>query len=103
MPRPLSERFVIGLDRADESKTGVQLARICIRANLPVKYVAEGLDVSRMTLHTWYREGEIRKNNNLKAQKFINLVEQGLADGVLPASNLASAKVFIESEVRPVL
>jgi hypothetical protein len=103
MPRPLSERFVIGLDRADESKTGVQLARICIKANLPVKYVAEGLDVSRMTLHTWFREGEIRKNNNLKVQKFINLVEQGLADGVLPAGNLASAKVFIESEVRPVL
>ena len=103
MPRPLSERFVIGLDRADESKTGVQLARICIKANLPVKYVAEGLDVSRMTLHTWFREGEIRKNNNLKVQKFINLVEQGLADGVLPAGNLASAKVFIESKVRPVL
>jgi hypothetical protein len=56
-----------------------------------------------MTLHTWFREGEIRKNNNLKVQKFINLVEQGLADGVLPAGNLASAKVFIESEVRPVL
>ena len=103
MPRPLSERFVLGLDRADESKVGVKLARLCIKANLPSKYVAEGLDISRMTLHAWYREGKIRNSNNIRIQKFIDLVEQGLADGVLPANNLASAKVFVESEVRPVL
>ena len=36
-------------------------------------------------------------------KKFINIIEEGLADGVLPADNLASAKVFVESEVRPVL
>jgi hypothetical protein len=33
----------------------------------------------------------------------MGLVEQGLADGTLPASNLATAKVFIESDIRPVL
>ena len=63
MPRPLSERFVLGLDRADESKDGIKLARLCIKANLAVKYVAEGLDVSRMTLHTWFRGGDIRQRN----------------------------------------
>mgnify|MGYP003659760014 CR=1 FL=1 len=103
MPRPLSERFVLGLDRADESKVGVKLARLCIKANLPSKYVAEGLDISRMTLHAWYREGKIMNSNNLKVKKFIDIIEEGLADGVLPAENLASAKVFVESEVRPIL
>ena len=103
MPRPLSERFVLGLDRADETKDGIKLARLCIKANLAVKYVAEGLDVSRMTLHTWFRGGDIRQRNILKVKKFIDIIEEGLADGVLPAENLASAKVFVESEVRPVL
>ncbi len=103
MPRPLSERFILGLDKADESKDGVKLARACIKANLAIKYVAEGLGVSRMTLHTWFRGGDIRQRNIIKVKKFINIIEQGLADGVLPADNLASAKVFVESEVRPIL
>mgnify|MGYP003672454958 CR=1 FL=1 len=103
MPRPLSERFILGLDKANESKDGVKLARACIKANLAIKYVAEGLGVSRMTLHTWFRGGDIRQRNIIKVKKFINIIEQGLADGVLPADNLASAKVFVESEVRPIL
>ncbi len=103
MPRPLSERFILGLDKADESKDGVKLARACIKANLAIKYVAEGLGVSRMTLHTWFRGGDIRQRNILKVKKFINIIEEGLADGALPADNLASAKVFVESEVRPIL
>ena len=52
MPRPYSDGFILGLDRADETKVGVQLAKVCLKANLPIKYVAEGLAVSRMTLHT---------------------------------------------------
>jgi len=103
MPRPYSDRFILGLDRADDTKIGVRLAKLCLKANLPVKYVAEGLDVSRMTLHTWFRGGVLRQHNNDKVERFMELVEQGLADGTLPASNLTTAKVFIESDVRPVL
>jgi|TARA_R110000803_G_scaffold55432_2_gene112359 hypothetical protein len=103
MPRPYSDGFILGLDRADETKVGVQLAKVCLKANLPIKYVAEGLAVSRMTLHTWFRGGILRQQNREKVEKFMGLVEQGLADGTLPASNLATAKVFIESDIRPVL
>ena len=90
-------------EESQEAQKIVDKWRLCIKANLAVKYVAEGLDVSRMTLHTWFRGGDIRQRNILKVKKFINIIEEGLADGVLPADNLASAKVFVESEVRPVL
>ena len=103
MPRPYSDGFILGLDRADETKVGVQLAKVCLKANLPIKYVAKGLAVSRMTLHTWFRGGILRQHNRKKVEKFIELAEQGLADGTLPATNLDTARVFIDFDVRPVI
>ena len=103
MPRPYSDRFILGLNKADDSKLGVQLAKVCLRANLPIKYVAKGLAVSRMTLHTWFRGGILRQHNRKKVEKFIELAEQGLADGTLPATNLDTARVFIDFDVRPVI
>ena len=103
MPRPYSDGFILGLDKADDSKIGVQLAKVCLKSNLPIKYVAKGLDVSRMTLHTWFRGGILRQHNKEKVEKFIELAEQGLADGTLPATNLDTARMFIDSDVRPVL
>tara|TARA_R100001509_G_C4840075_1_gene206309 strand:+ start:553 stop:876 length:324 start_codon:yes stop_codon:yes gene_type:complete len=103
MPRPYSDGFVLGLDKADDSKIGVQLAKVCLKSNLPIKYVADGLAVSRMTLHTWFRGGILRQHNKEKVEKFIELAEQGLADGTLPATNLDTARMFIDSDIRPML
>ena len=103
MPRPYSNGFVLGLDKADDSKIGVQLAKVCLKSNLPIKYVADGLAVSRMTLHTWFRGGILRQHNKEKVEKFIELAEQGLADGTLPATNLDTARMFIDSDIRPML
>ena len=103
MPRPYSNGFVLGLDKADDSKIGVQLAKLSLKANLPIKYVAQGVGTSRMTLHTWFRGGILRQHNKEKVEKFIELAEQGLADGTLPATNLDTARMFIDSDIRPVL
>ena len=103
MPRPYSDRFILGLNKADNARMGVQLAKVCLKANLPIKYVAKGLSVSRMTLHTWFRGGILRQHNSIKVKKFIELAEQGLADGTLPATNLATARAYIESDIRPIL
>ena len=101
IPRPYSDRFILGLDKADDSKRGVQLAKLCLKANLPIKYVAEGVGTSRMTVHSWFRGGPMKHHNLQKVEKFMDLVEQGLADGVLPAQDIASAIVFIQSDVKP--
>jgi hypothetical protein len=101
MPRPYSNRFILGLNKADDRILGIQLAKLCLKANLPIKYVAQGMKTSRQTVHTWFRGGPMKYDNHKKVKEFMNVVEQGLADGVLPAHDLASARVFIESDVRP--
>jgi DNA invertase Pin-like site-specific DNA recombinase len=97
MPKPYSDKFLLGLQHADPDHLGVQLAKLCIKANIPYSYVATSLNTTRMTLHAWFREGKIRKHNSEKIQAFMDNVEQALADGKLPASNYTEAKLFVET------
>jgi hypothetical protein len=48
MARPYSEQFLLALRKADPTRIGVQLGRVCVKANLPTTYVAEAFNVSRM-------------------------------------------------------
>tara|TARA_Y100000361_G_C10911752_1_gene214347 strand:- start:161 stop:472 length:312 start_codon:yes stop_codon:yes gene_type:complete len=100
MPRPYSDSFILGLEKADERILGVQLAKLCLKANLPIKYVAQGVGTSRQAVHAWFRGGPMKYHNHQKVKKFMSQVERGLADGILPASDLACARVFIESDNR---
>jgi hypothetical protein len=104
MPRPYSDRFLLELEKADERILGVQLAKLCLKANLPIKYVAQGVGTSRQAVHAWFRGGPMKYDNHKRVKEFISVVEKGLADGVLPASDIATARVFIEeSNTRPQL
>jgi hypothetical protein len=100
MPRPYSDSFILGLEKADDSILGIQLAKLCLEANLPIKYVAEGIGTTRMTVHSWFRGGPMKYHNHQKVKKFMSQVERGLADGTLPAHDIACARVFIESDNR---
>ena len=100
MPRPYSDSFILGLEKADERILGVQLAKLCLKANLPIKYVAQGVGTSRQAVHAWFRGGHMKYHNHQKVKKFMSQVERGLADGTLPAHDIACARVFIESDNR---
>ncbi len=99
MARPYSEQFLISLQKADPTRIGVQLGRICVKANLPTTYVAEAFNVSRMSIHSWFRGQYVREKNYERITKFIELVNKGLDKGVLPAMSSTDAKNFIESKV----
>jgi hypothetical protein len=99
MARPYSEQFLISLQKADPTRIGVQLGRICVKANLPTTYVAEAFNVSRMSIHSWFRGQYVREKNYERITKFIELVNKGLDKGVLPAMSSTDAKSFIESKV----
>jgi hypothetical protein len=77
----------------------VQLGRVCVKANLPTTYVAEAFNVSRMSIHSWFRGQYVREKNYERITKFIELVNKGLDKGVLPAMSSTDAKNFIESKV----
>jgi hypothetical protein len=61
MARPYSEQFLLALRKADPTRIGVQLGRVCVKANLPTTYVAEAFNVSRMSIHSWFRGQYVRE------------------------------------------
>ena len=99
MARPYSEQFLLSLQKADPTRIGVQLGKLCVKANLPTTYVAEAFNVSRMSIHSWFRGQYVREKNYERITKFIELVNRGLDKGMLPAVSAADAKHFIESKV----
>jgi hypothetical protein len=99
MARPYSERFLLDLNKADPTRIGVQLGKVCVKANLPTSYVAKAFDVSRMSIHSWFRGQYVREKNYEKILKFIDLVKADLDIGTLPAMSLVDAKKFIDTKV----
>ena len=99
MARPYSEQFLINLQKADPTRIGVQLGKVCVKANLPTTYVAEAFNVSRMSIHSWFRGQYVREKNYERITKFIELVNKGLDKGILPAVTSTDAKDFISSKV----
>jgi hypothetical protein len=99
MPRTYSEAFLIELHKANPHRAGTALALACVKANIPAKYVAEALEVTRMTVFSWFRGKPIRHKNLLKVETFTDLVESDTAKGLLPARNTAAAKKYIEEMI----
>lgn len=99
MPRTYSDKLLIGLQQADGSLLGVQLGRLCVEANLPVAYVAKALEVSRTTVHLWFRGQAMHESRHKVVTAFIYLVEQDMKNGVLPAANTKQAKVYVETMI----
>ncbi len=99
MPRTYSDKLLIGLQQADGSLLGVQLGRLCVEVNLPVAYVAKALEVSRTTVHLWFRGQAMHESRRKVVTAFIYLVEQDMKNGNLPATNLKWAKKYLEDMI----
>lgn len=99
MPRSYSEEFLLDLQRADPTRLGVQLGRLCVEANLPAAYVARALEASRMTVYKWFRGCGVREDNRKTIVVFMDLVKQDMERGVLPAPTMFDAKRYIEEMV----
>lgn len=96
MPRSYSEKFLLGLERHEPDKLGVRLAKLCVKSNLPVKYLTKVFGVSRMTLHSWFRGQQIRIKNGDKIVRFMDIVKRDLDKGDLPVMTLNQAKLYID-------
>lgn len=99
MPRSYSEAFLIELHKANPSRAGTALALACVKANIPAKYVAEALEVTRMTIFSWFRGKPIRDKNLLKVETLTDLIESDTAKGLLPAKNIREAKAYIQEMI----
>ena len=99
MSRSYSEAFLIELHKANPNRAGTALALACVKANLPAKYVAEALEVTRMTVFSWFRGQPIRHKNLLKVETLTDLIESDTAKGFLPAKTVKEAKAYLEDMV----
>ena len=99
MPRTYSKELIDLVNNSNPNKTGIALASACIKANLPAKYVAVALKVTRMTLYSWFRGKPIRFKNQQIVEVFTDLVESDTAKGLLPAKNTTHAKAYLEDMI----
>lgn len=99
MPRTYSKELVKMVEAGNPHYPGVALAKACIAANLPSKYVAVALNVTRMTLYSWFRGKPIRFKNQQLVEVFTDLVESDTAKGLLPAKNTLHAKEYLEDMI----
>jgi len=99
MSRTYSEEFLIELHKANPNRAGTALALACVKANLPAKYVAVALEVTRMTVFSWFRGKPIRHKNLLKVETLTDLIESDTAKGILPAKSISAAKAYIEEMI----
>jgi predicted XRE-type DNA-binding protein len=95
MARPYSGRFLLELNRADPERIGIQLAKVCIQANLPATHVAEVFGVSRMAIHGWFRGKYVREKNYTKILNFIKAIQLDLNKGTLPVDSAKKAKLYL--------
>lgn len=99
MPRTYGDRVLILLQQGDPSLLGVRLGRLCVEANLPVAYVATALEVSRNTVHSWFRGQVMNERKRKVVEAFMYLVEQDMREGTLPARSTKAAKSYIEDMI----
>lgn len=72
------------------------LVETCLRAKLPMSYVAVMLGVSRMTVHSWMRGGEMRYGRDVRITTFVQIIEDDIQAGLLPKKSLKETKEYAE-------
>ena len=97
MARPYSQKFLMEVFSHEKPTLGIELARLCVKANLNSSHVAEALDVSRATVHSWFRGATINKSRHDLVLAFIKLVTKDAEDGILPVTTSKGSKNYIES------
>jgi hypothetical protein len=95
MPRSYDYKFLLDLQKADPTRLGVKLGRICVEANLPAAYVAKVLETSRTTVYSWFRGQGVREERRARVETFIDLVEKDMKEGLLPAATIIDAKLYL--------
>lgn len=99
MARPYGSKFLVSLNKTKLDTLGIQLARLCVEANLPATFVAAALDTSSTTVYQWFRGQGIREHKRKAVEVFIDLLKEDFANGILPVANNDAAAEYIESMI----
>ena len=102
MPRGYSPDLVEYLKyKTVKDGIGVVLAKKCIAANIPSTMVAQLLNVSRQTVHAWFRGGKIQSDRIDVIEALIKIIDKDTATGALPLKDYKSSKSYYNSLIGP--
>jgi hypothetical protein len=102
VPRGYSPELIESLRyKTARDGLGTVLAKKCIAANLPSTMVADLLDVSRQTLHMWFRGAGIQPEREPRIKALIAIIDSDIAAGVLPLEDYKSSKAYYKSLTGP--
>ena len=100
MSRPFSTQLLTKLKTSPVNyRVGMLLGKVCTENNIPAQYVARALNVSRTTIHNWFRGNTLRGKNEKVAVALLKIMEEDILKKRLPATSLNDAKDYIESVV----
>jgi hypothetical protein len=95
--RPYSDKFLRFIHDTESKSVGIELAKLCIAANIPAAHVASALEASRMTVYGWFRGRDIRAKKRIVIEVFMDMVRQDIQTGILPAKDVNASKAYISS------
>jgi hypothetical protein len=96
MPKSYSQEYIDSLNQVEmHDNLGISMARACVDANIPLKLIARYFDVSRMTVHTWFRGGPIRPGRIPMVRSLLANIKEDTARGTLPLADFKKAKQYI--------
>lgn len=96
MARPYGDKFLRELNRSTKDTLGTELAKICVKANIPATYAAVALESSRMSVYSWFRGRGIRESKRKLVEAFISILNKDFEEGVLPVKSVEDARKYIE-------
>ena len=78
MPKCISNELKDFIKNSEPSDIylGIELARQAIKYQFRVTDLADAFGVSRMTMHTWFRGGYMRKSNLKKIICFLRIIDR---------------------------
>lgn len=102
MPKGYSEKFVERLNRLAPVTLELQLAMICVQANISATFVAKAMRVSRMAVHSWFRgDSRMAKSKIKLAETLLHIFKEDFEKGVLPLNNYRMSKEYYRSIMEP--
>ena len=97
MGRPYDQDLIIELHKSGRGDIGAELARVCIKANLPSKHVATVLGTTRMTVYNWFRGSSPQAHRKELIEKFVFRVREDIELKILPTATEEMAKRYLDN------
>ena len=91
-----SSAFVEAVQDAPVRSLGQELGLLCVQGNLRATYVAQVLNVTRMTVHLWFRGSSISPGKHFTVKALVKILKEDLENGTLPVKTAQAGRAYLQ-------